>query len=336
MNAFPDIPLALSILFVVGGFALLAWSANLFIDGAASLARAIGISPLIVGMVVIGFGTSAPELFVSALSGLTGHSELSLGNAYGSCIFNIACILGVASLICPLAVKPSVAWLASPILVGISILSGFLVTDAAGFTRSDGFILLGAFAVLLPFYCWYDQRSKGGAADSQQGREARPKMGMAVFKLLVGLIVLVGSSHILVWGSVDLARVMGVSELMIGLTVVAVGTSLPELASAIAAARKGEHEFVLGNIVGSNLFNVLAVVGLAGSLSPFGKVAPTVLSRDMPVLVALSASILLFGANWRSIRSPGVIGRWKGALWLVVLVAYLVMTIVQEGGVAAK
>ena len=336
MNAFPDIPLALSILFVVGGFALLAWSANLFIDGAASLARAIGISPLIVGMVVIGFGTSAPELFVSALSGLTGHSELSLGNAYGSCIFNIACILGVASLICPLAVKPSVAWLASPILVGISILSGFLVTDAAGFTRSDGFILLGVFAVLLPFYCWYDQRSKGGAADSQQGREARPKMGMAVFKLLVGLIVLVGSSHILVWGSVDLARVMGVSELMIGLTVVAVGTSLPELASAIAAARKGEHEFVLGNIVGSNLFNVLAVVGLAGSLSPFGKVASTVLSRDMPVLVALSASILLFGANWHSIRSPGVIGRWKGALWLVVLVAYLVMTIVQEGGVAAK
>lgn len=337
MNAFPDIPLALSLLFVAGGFALLAWSANLFIDGAASLARALGISPLIVGMVVIGFGTSAPELFVSALSGITGHSELSLGNAYGSCIFNIAGILGVAALIRPLAVKPSVAWVAAPILVGISVLSGLLVTDAAGFTRSDGFILLGVFAVLLPFYCWYDQRSKGAKdADDSSACADEPKIGAALFKLLVGLVVLVGSSHVLVWGSVDLARVMGVSELMIGLTVVAVGTSLPELASAIAAARKGEHEFVLGNIVGSNLFNVLAVVGFAGSLSPFGKVAPTVLSRDMPVLLALSASILLFGANWRTVRSPGVVGRWKGALWIAILIAYLVTTIVQEGGFAAK
>ena len=238
MGAFPDMHLALAVLFVVGGFALLAWSANLFIDGAASLARALGISPLIVGMVVIGFGTSAPELFVSALSGITGHSELSLGNAYGSCIFNIACILGVAALMRPLAVKPSVAWLASPILIGISLLSGLLVTDAAGFTRSDGFVLLGAFAVLMPFYCWYDQRSKRAseASDSQPGEAGETKMGKALFKLLVGLVVLVGSSHLLVWGSVVLARKMGVSELMIGLTVVAVGTSLPELASAIAAA----------------------------------------------------------------------------------------------------
>ena len=335
-GAFPDIPFILSVAFVVVGLFLLAWSANLFIDGAAALAKTLGVSPLVVGIVVIGFGTSAPELFVSTLSGLTRHSELSLGNAYGSCVFNVLCILGVAALIRPLAVKPSVAWVAAPVLIGISFLSGLLVCDASGFTRGDGLLLLVAFAVLLPLYCWFDQRSRNGETAPDGKAAPAPKMPVAVAKLVVGLVLLVGSSHLLVWGSVDMARVLGVSELMIGLTIVAVGTSLPELASAIAAARKGEHEFVLGNIVGSNFFNLLAVVGLAGSLSPFGKVSPHVLTRDLPTMVAASLSIIVFGANWRRPCEAGSIGRWKGALWLLAFIAYLAMMIVQEGGLTAR
>ena len=334
-----DIPVWLSILFLVGGLYLVAKSADVFIDGAATVATALGVNPFVIGMVVIGFGTSAPELFVSALSGLSGHSELSLGNAFGSCVFNIGCILGVAALIRPLSVKPSVVWVASPVLFAISLFSGWLVSDAEGFSRSDGIVLLALFAVVLPMYCWYDQHSRGGAPKvdvAKRDDPPRPGIWKAVAKVSVGLVVLVGSSHMLVWGAVDMAKAFGVSELMIGLTVVAAGTSLPELASAIAAARKGEHEFVLGNIVGSNLFNVLAVVGLAGALSPFGDVKAGVLSRDLPTMAALSLSMLVFGANWRRPSRRGRIGRFKGLLWVLAFTAYLVLTIVQEGGFSAR
>ena len=152
----------------------------------------------------------------------------------------------------------------------------------------------------------------------------------AWIKLLVGLALLVGSSHVLVWGSVDIARALGVSELLIGLTIVAVGTSLPELASAVASARKGEHEFVLGNIVGSNLFNTLAVVGLAGTISPFKDTSPYILWRDLPVLIALSLSIAVFGFNWRNWRAAGTVTRAKGAIWLLVFLVYMGVMIAQE------
>ena len=290
---YPDLPLWLSIVCVLGGFAVLAWSADAFVDGASAVAKALGVSPFIIGMVIIGFGTSAPELCVSALSGATGHSDLSLGNAYGSCIFNIAVILGVAALIRPLVVKSSVVFVAVPMLVAIALLSCLLVMLGNGFSRVDGAILLGVFAVLLPVYCWFDQSQKrkadtGGRLGETTLPDSRDKP-MPLWKgwllLFVGLAFLVGSSHVLVWGCVDLARKMGVSELLIGLTVVAVGTSLPELASAVASARKGEHEFVLGNIVGSNIFNTLAVVGLAGTISPFQNISPYLLTRDLPVMV---------------------------------------------------
>ena len=203
---YPDIPLWVSSLFVIAGLAALAWSADTFIASASKIAHALGISPFVIGMIVIGFGTSAPELCVSALSGLSGHSELSLGNAFGSCVFNIGCILGVAALIRPLSVKPSVVWVASPVLFVISLFSGWLVSDAEGFSRSDGIVLLALFAVLLPLYCWYDQHSRGGAPKVDVAkRDAAPRPGIwkAVAKVSVGLVVLVGSSHMLVWGAVD-------------------------------------------------------------------------------------------------------------------------------------
>ena len=339
---YPDIPLWLSILCVVGGFAVLAWSANAFVDGASAVAKAFGVSPFVIGMVIIGFGTSAPELCVSALSGATGHSDLSLGNAYGSCVFNVAVILGVAALIKPLVVKPSVVFVAVPSLVAIALLSCLLVTLGGEFSRMDGVILLVVFAVLLPLYCWFDQAQKKkdedrphpspgatGVSPVADGDKPIP-LWKAWLLLFVGLALLVASSHVLVWGCVDLARAMGVSELLIGLTVVAVGTSLPELASAVASARKGEHEFVLGNIVGSNFFNTLAVVGLAGTISPFKNISPYLLTRDLPMMLLVSVLIAVFGFNCRAPREPKSVGRAAGACWLLLFAAYMGLMLWQE------
>ena len=342
---YPELPLWLSIVCVLGGFAVLAWSSDAFVDGASAVAKALGVSPFIIGMVIIGFGTSAPELCVSALSGATGHSDLSLGNAYGSCVFNIAVILGVAALIRPLVVKSSIVFVAVPMLVAIALLSCLLVTLGDGFSRVDGAILLGVFAVLMPVYCWFDQSQKG--MDDGASRTPRPTTGttgvspvagrdkaMPLWKawllLLVGLALLVGSSHVLVWGCVDLARAMGVSELLIGLTVVSAGTSLPELASAVASARKGEHEFVLGNIVGSNIFNTLAVVGLAGTISPFQNISPYLLTRDVPAMVFATVLIGVFGFNARAPREPKTVGRLAGGIWLLLFAMYTGLMLWQE------
>lgn len=341
-----DLPFWLALLFTLGGFALLAWSSDLFVDGAAAVAKSFGISPFIIGMVIIGFGTSAPELCVSVMSGVSGHSNVSLGNAYGSCIFNIAAILGLAAVIRPIAVQPTITYAAVPLLAAVTGLSYFLLRNGTC-SRVESLALLAAFAVAMPLYCWFDQRKSGASAPAEGARLPPPRVlqdprflrivrlrtAFAAVKLVVGLAVLIGSSHILVWGAVDLARAFGVSELMIGLTIVAVGTSLPELASAVASARRGEHAFVLGNIVGSNLFNTLAVVGLASSISPVTSFSPYILTRDLPVMLGLSLSIALFGVNWRRFRSPGTVNRAEGLLWLVVFAAYTVLLFIQETSV---
>jgi cation:H+ antiporter len=306
---------------MAAGLYLLAKSSDAFVDGAAVVARALGISPFIIGMVVIGFGTSAPELCVSALSGISNHSSLSLGNAYGSCVFNIAAILGTAALIRPLKAKASAVWLAGPLLVLVSAGSFLLLLDG-DCSRTDALLLLAAFAVIMPVYCIIDQKSSGGSAAADVSAPAR-SMTYAAAELAVGLVLLVGSSYVLVWGAVDFARQMGVSELMIGVTIVAIGTSLPELASAVASARRGEHEFILGNIVGSNLFNMLAVVGIATMISPIAEFPKTVLWRDLASMIALSASVSVFCAGGR-------VGRLKGVLWLLAFLAYSAVVVFQE------
>jgi len=338
--------------FMLGGLAALAWSSDFFVDGAATLAKALGISPFIIGMVIIGFGTSAPELCVSVMSGLSGHANLSLGNAYGSCIFNIAVILGVAVMIFPLVVKPSVTYIAGPGLMLVSLFSWWLLKDGLC-SRTEGITLLIAFLIVLPLYCWYDQKTKDGD-DAEGVKEASHKLDakwkldprykrimqrriiVSLIKVVVGLGALVGSSHILVWGAVDFAKFLKVSDLVIGLTIVAAGTSLPELASAIASARRGEHEFVLGNIVGSNLFNTLAVVGLATTICPLvpseGRAAfsPYILTRDIPLMTLLSFSITLFGINWKHPKWPGAVQRKEALAWLLVFVGYTVLMFYQE------
>lgn len=337
---YTDIPLWLSLTMIVGGFVALAWSSDAFVDGAARVAKALGISPFVIGMVVIGFGTSAPELCVSMMSGIFGHSNLSLGNAYGSCIFNITVILGVASLIHPLVVRPSAIFFAGPVLTLVTIFSMFVLRDGSC-TRVEAVILLAAFLVVMPIYCWYDQYMKRlRKADMiERGHEvkeidASAGKGLvgAVVKLVVGFAVLIGSSHSLVWGAVDFAKFVGVSDLVIGLIVVAAGTSLPELASAIASARRRQHEFVLGNIVGSNLFNTLSVVGLACVISPVESFSPYVLSRDLPLVAGLSLSLLIFGFNGRKWNRPGVVNRVEASIWLAVFVGYTVLILLQELG----
>ena len=327
-----NIPLLLSLAFVVGGLVALAWSADRFVDAAASLARRFGVSPLIVGMVIIGFGTSAPELAVSTLSGLSGHSNLSMGNAYGSCIFNLCAILGATALIKPIRVKPS-AFIGAPLLAVLAGISLWLVCDGA-FSRGDGLLLLGLFAVLFPAYGLVDRTFNPPGAGSEE--ESTPAEGNVVkdaFWLVFGLALLMGSSHILVWGCVDFARdVLHVSDLMIGLTVVAAGTSLPELASAIASARRGENELVVGNIIGSNLFNTLAVVGIAGSICPFSEFSKYVLSRDLPLMIVASLVVLWLGVNQGrdAAHKRGDVVRWEGALLLAVYFIYLGVMIYQE------
>ena len=353
---YADIPFWLSLFFMLGGLVALAWSSDFFVDGAASFAKSLGISPFVIGMVIIGFGTSAPELCVSVMSGLSGHANLSLGNAYGSCSFNIAVILGISVLIFPLVVKPSVSFVASPALALISIFSLWVLGDGVC-SRTEAVTLLVAFAIALPLYCWYDQKTKDGddatgvrgsddvvnakwRADPRYRRIVRMRLLRSLAKMVVGLGVLVGSSHFLVWGAVDFAVFCGVSDLVIGLTIVAAGTSLPELASAVASARRGEHEFVLGNIVGSNLFNMLAVVGLATVIAPItpetGGMSPYIITRDLPLLIGLSLSIMFFGMNWKHPKWPGAINRSEAAVWLVVFVAYTLLMIHQERGLGVN
>ena len=297
---YENIPFLLSVVFVVLGFVLLAWSSDQFVDGASVTAKALKISPFIIGMVIIGFGTSAPELCVSVMAGISKHSGVSLGNAYGSCIFNIAFILGIAALIRPLSVKTSAVYVAGPLLAVISGFSYLLLKDAM-LSRADAIALLVSFAVVFSIYCYFDQK-KAKSEDVQHVKSASPSasgkvVAAGVFRLVLGLSVLIFSSHILVWGAVDLARFFKVDDLIIGLTIVAVGTSLPELASAVASARRGEHEFVLGNIVGSNIFNTLAVVGLASFISPVKCFSPHIITRDLPMVIFLSLSISVFSFN---------------------------------------
>lgn len=341
---YTDISLWLSLIFMVGGLVALAWSSDFFVDGAAALAKALGISPFIIGMVIIGFGTSAPELCVSVMSGLSGHANLSLGNAYGSCSFNIAMILGIAVMIFPLVLRPTVSFVAGPGLTLITLFSWWVLRDGTC-SRPEAICLLTAFVIAMPLYCWYDQKTKvrqssaesdKAAADAKADKATLPPVWVSLIKVLVGLGVLMSSSHFLVWGAVDFAKFCGVSDLVIGLTIVAASTSLPELASAIASARHGEHEFVLGNIIGSNLFNMLAVVGLATVISPItpeqGGFSPYILTRDLPLIAALSISITLFGMNWRHPSHPGAIRRREALLWIIVFVAYTILMVYQERG----
>ncbi|WP_429886573.1 calcium/sodium antiporter [Geoalkalibacter halelectricus] len=315
---------------VLFGLALLVWSADRFVEGAASTARHFGMSPLLIGMLIVGFGTSAPEMLVSAISALQGSPGIALGNAYGSNITNIALILGLAALIRPLAVSSQVLRKELPILAAVTALAAWQLRDGA-VSRLDAWILLGVFAALMAWTLVQGRRAQSDALDGQMEEKLAADLmplNRALLWLGVGLVLLILASRVLVWGAVAIARDFGVSDLVIGLTIVAVGTSLPELASSIIAARKGEHDIALGNILGSNLFNTLAVVGIAGVIHPMS-VGPEVLYRDVVVMALLTLSLFALGYGF---RGAGRINRLEGALLLAAYLGYVVFLLASVVG----
>lgn len=302
------------------GLVILVWSADRFVEGASAAAVHGGVPPLLIGMLIIGFGTSAPELSVSALASLQGNSGIALGNAWGSNITNIALIIGLVALISPITAHARVPRRELPILLAITALAGWQVYDGE-ISRIDGVVLLVVFLLLVGWSIYSGMRNRetlSGEAHQQYLTGTMP-LGRAVMWLVVGLVLLVLSSRLLVWGAVFIASDLGVSDLIIGLTIVAVGTSLPELASSLAAIRKKEHDLALGNIIGSGLFNTLAVVGLAALIKPLD-VAPEVLTRDWTVMAALTLVLLLMCIAWRG--RPARINRLEGAGLLMVFCGY--------------
>ncbi len=312
----------LAIAAVIGGLILLVWSADKFVDGAAGTAAHADMPPLLIGMLIVGFGTSAPEMVVSALAALEGNPSLALGNAYGSNISNIALILGVVAVISPIAINSAVLRKELPVLTLITLLSGYQLLDGH-ISRLDAWILIGLLAGLMGWSVFAGMTGKGdvlgGEVETEIAEHPLP-LKMALFWLVVGLILLVVSSRALVWGAVFIAQSLGVSDLIIGLTIVAIGTSLPELASSIAAVRKNEHDIAFGNVLGSNLFNTLGVVGIAGAISPMA-VEQDVLWRDWSLMTGLT--LVLFVMGYGLWGRKGQVTRGNGIGLLIVYVAYM-------------
>ena len=322
----------LPIAMILIGLAVLVWSADLFVDGAAAVALNFGISTLLVGIVIIGFGTSAPEMTVSVLAAMQGNPGLALGNAYGSNITNIALILGITALVSPVLMRSQLLKQELPILLGFTILAFFHLKDGQ-ITRLEGTIEIVVLFVVMVWVTLQSRKdsSHGDALETELDKEfVHIKSSKAWVMLIIGLVLLVISSRMLVWGAVNIAQGLGVSDLIIGLTVVAIGTSLPELASSIAAARKGEHDLAVGNVIGSNLFNTLAVVGLAGSIHPM-QVPVEVLTRDW--LVMFSLTILLFSLGYtRKALGEKSISRFSGFVLIAIYISYtlyLIYSVVQ-------
>ncbi|MGE3274773.1 MAG: calcium/sodium antiporter [Vicinamibacterales bacterium] len=314
------------------GLVLLAGGGELLVRGASRLARRWGVSPLVIGLTVVAFGTSAPELAVSVRAALTGGSDLALGNVVGSNILNVLLILGVSALITPLVVHQRIVRIDVPLMIGASIVVALLGLDGQ-LGRLDGLFLGGA---VIAYTTWAIVASRREPAEGDAEAGQAPGNGAwwpPALQVLGGLVLLVLGARWLVAGAVELARWAGVGELVIGLTVVAAGTSLPEIAASIVAAVRGERDIAVGNVVGSNLFNLLAVLGATSLLAPAGvDVAPSALRFDVPVMIAVAVACLPVFMH------GGGIARWEGALFLAyygAYVAYLVLDASQHESLGA-
>jgi len=319
-----------ALLGVLLGLALLVWSADRFVEGSAATARHFGMPPLLIGMVIVGFGTSMPEMVVSVFAAAQGTTGIALGNAYGSNITNIALILGLTALISPIAVHSRVLRKELPVLTLVTALATWQLRDG-WLSRLDALLLLAVFSGLMAWTIreGLQQRADKLGQEMEEALEARSMpVGRALCWTGLGLVLLIISSRILVWGAVAIAHGFGVSDLIIGLTVVAVGTSLPELASSVLAVRKNEHDIALGNILGSNLFNTLAVVGVAGMVRPMAA-AREILLRDMVVMGGLTLALFLIGYGF---RGPGRINRLEGGILLACFAGYTVYLVAHAFG----
>jgi len=302
------------------GFALLIWSADKFVLGASNTARSFSISPLIVGVVIVGLGTSAPEMLVSAMAASEGNTGLSIGNAIGSNITNVGLMLGLTALFYPLQIHSKLLKREMPVLLAIILLSYYLLWDQH-LSFLNGLLLIVMMFAMLAFTVW----EAINHTDDELPQEILDELpeeiskGAALKWLIIGIILLIASSRILVWGAVEVAEYFQVSDLIIGLTIVAIGTSLPELASTIAAARKKEFDLAIGNIIGSNIFNTLAVVGLATVIAPIAA-DPVILSRDVMAMGALT--ILLVTLCVFAFKTKRQFGRTSGATLVLFFMGY--------------
>ena len=307
---------------IVFGFALLVWSADRFVDGAASTAKHLGMPSLLIGILIVGFGTSAPEMVVSAIAAYEGNSGLALGNAMGSNIVNIALILGITAIVAPIAVNSKIVKKEIPLLLLIVLFTGYLLLDNT-LTFFEGVILLAGFFALVLWSVFAAFRSRGDSFEDQMDIELNEdimSLKVGIMWLVFGLILLIASSRLLVWGAVGVANSFGVSDLIIGLTIVALGTSLPELAASVMAARKGEHDIAIGNVVGSNMFNLLAVIGIAVIIAPMNSIPLEVLQRDWTIMLLLTIALFVMAYGFKG--RNGRINRVEGTILILCYVAY--------------
>ncbi|MCU7799323.1 MAG: calcium/sodium antiporter [gamma proteobacterium symbiont of Lucinoma myriamae] len=317
---------------ILTGFLLLIWSADRFVIGASGIALNSGVSPLIIGLTIVGFGTSAPEMIVSGVAAYEGTPNLAVGNALGSNITNIALVLGITALVTPLMVHSKILKREYPVMFMIMLIAWALLWDGE-LSQIDGIILLSGMFALLGFITLIGikENNQAGSPDplEEEFCEEIPKdmsTPMAFLWLFTGLLLLLISSRLLVWGAVNIAHTFHVSELVIGLTIIAIGTSLPELAASITSALKGEHEIAIGNIIGSNMFNLLGVLGIPGIMT--GAVLdPSVLSRDYPVMIALSVLLFIFAYGF---KDEGRLNRFEGGILLICYTAYMIVLYQQS------
>ncbi len=308
-----------SVIFLVG-LAVLSWSADKFVFGASAIARNVGISPMIIGLTIVAMGSSAPEIMVSAAASLDGNTDTAIGNAIGSNITNIALVLGIVALIKPLSVTSSTLRREMPLLLVITLIAWYFLHDLM-FTRIEGILLIIGFVLFIGWLILLSRKADKDdllQAETEQEIPSDVPTGKALFWLIVGLILLPVSASYMVDSAVTIARHFGMSDLIIGLTIIALGTSLPELAASIAGAMKGEDDLALGNIIGSNIFNILAVMAMPGLIAP-GAVDPAAASRDVYTMIGLSVLLIIFSFNLRGTRR---INRYEGLAFIACYIGY--------------
>lgn len=312
----------LSVMAIIIGFGLLVWGAERFVHGAAAIAKNFGVPPLIIGLTVVGIGTSAPEILISMVAASQGNPALAVGNALGSNITNIALVLGITAIVMPLTVKSETLRREYPIMFIIMLLALMLVMDNH-LGQIDGLILISGLFVMLYWMIQQGKKQKRDPMEKEFEQEI-PKISSqkAFLWFAIGLVLLIVSSRGLVWGSVNIAKAAGISDLVIGLTIVAIGTSLPELAASIMSALKKEHDIAIGNIIGSNMFNLLVVFGIPGLMSPH-VIDSSILERDFPFMIGLSIVLFIMAYGFKN--KHGRINRFEGSLLLGGYVAYMVV-----------
>ncbi len=310
---------------ILTGILLLVWSADRFVDGASSVARNLRVPPMVIGLTIVSIGTSLPEMIVAAMAALDANRDLGIGNAIGSNIANIGLVLGVTALIMPLAVKSMTLRREMPVLFLVTAFAFALMSDGE-LDFFDGVMLLTGLVLML---IWIARIGLKDRHDPlvQEFTESIPDqmtMRQSVFWFTVGLLVLMASSRMVVWGAVEVAHALGVSDLVIGLTIVAIGTSLPELVASITSALKGEADMAIGNVIGSNMFNLLAVLAMPALIYPGTFAAPALL-RDFPIMLGFTIALLMVSFGLKL----GKVNRFEGALLLSGFAAYLYLLFLQ-------